>query len=212
MGGTTMSQLGIQYVTPEYGVHYGKGYVGFTYNKDHIFAHGTAWFTRWDRMGDIRATHALLVTSENECIEAVGSGVRKADLQSYFDDPNCQIFFRKPLGLTEAIAGSLEEKAQPEIGKSYDNALIAGAAAAGSFLGHMINNITRGIAEDLLDKMLNDDNKWICSELVAYCMDSVPEYHDQGILRRPDATINPQELFEDETIFSAWKQSPDTEG
>ena len=203
-----MSNLMIQYVAPEYGVNYDKGYIGFTYPKDHIFAKGTAWFTRWDRMGDILATHALLVTGENECIEAVGSGVRQADLQTYFDDPNCQIFFRKPRDLSPAIADQMESLARPEIGKPYDNALIVGAAAAGSFLGHMINNITGGIAEDLLDKILNHDDKWICSELVAYCMDSIPEYRDQGILARPDETINPQELFEDNTIFSAWKKEP----
>ena len=201
-----MSKLEIKFVTPEYGVHYREGYIGFTYPSDHIFAKGTAWFTRWDKMSDIIVTHALLVTGENECIEAVGTGVRKGDLQSYFDDPHCQIFFRKPKGLNADIAARLKAKAEPEIGKAYDNDLITGAAASGSFLGHLINRITGGRAEELLGRLLNDENKWICSELVAYCLDAQPEYHDKGVLAAPDATINPQELFEDDIIFAPWKK------
>ncbi len=202
-----MSQLEIQYLEPRYGVNYDRGYIGFTYNRDHIFALGTAWFTRWERMGDIRATHALLVTGENECIEAVGSGVRRADLQGYFDDPNCQIFFRKPRGLNADIADRLHALAAPEVGKDYDHALILGAAVSGSFFGHLLNLLTCNRAEDLLDRILNDEDRWICSELVAYCLDRIPDYRDQGVLRRPNETINPQELFEDDVIFSPWKKT-----
>jgi hypothetical protein len=45
---------------------------------------------------------------------------------------------------------------------------------------------------------------WICSELVSYSLDQQPDYKDKGILARPDETINPQELFEDATIFEHW--------
>lgn len=196
--------LSVQYLTPRYGQHYAKGYVGFTYRKDHLFARGTAWFTRWERMSDIKVTHALLVTGTDECVEAVGSGVRRGDLRSYFDDPNCQIFFRKPKDLNEDIAERLKETAYQEIGKEYDDALITSAAISGSFLGHFLARITHGKTEEWLAKMLDHKDKWICSELVAYCLDQQPEYRDRGILRTPNAAINPQELFEDDIIFEPW--------
>ena len=53
--------------------------------------------------------------------------------------------------------------------------------------------------------------KWICSELTAYALDEQPEYHDQGILKRPNATISPQELFEDSVIFEPWTDRNVTE-
>jgi len=201
-----MSNLEIQYVEPEYGKHYAKGYAGFTYHKDHIFAHGTAWFTRWDRMSDIIVTHALLVTGENECVEAVGSGVRKSDLQSYFDDPECQIFFRKPRGLNDDIAERLKQKAYPEIGKAYDNTLIVDDALYGTLLGRLLNACTGGNVHDWLSRQMDEADKWICSELVAYCLDSQPEYRDKGILSHPNCAINPQQLFEDDEIFAPWKK------
>jgi len=200
--------LQIEYLDPRYGQHYAKGYVGFTYRKDHLFARGTAWFTRWDRLSDIKVTHALLVTGEDTCVEAVGTGVRQGNLRTYFDDPHCQIFFRKPRGLNDDIATRLEQTASAEIGKDYDDALITSAAISGSLIGHLLSRISHGKSDEWLAELLDHKDKWICSELVAYCLDQQPEYHDRGILSTPNAAINPQELFEDDTIFTPWQRTP----
>jgi len=53
--------------------------------------------------------------------------------------------------------------------------------------------------------LLNNEKRWICSELAAYCLDEQREYRGKGILAKPEDTIDPQELFEDETIFEPWK-------
>jgi hypothetical protein len=36
-------------------------------------------------------------------------------------------------------------------------------------------------------------------------LDEQPEYHDKGVLVYNDATIDPQELFEDDGTFEVWK-------
>jgi hypothetical protein len=35
-------------------------------------------------------------------------------------------------------------------------------------------------------------------------LDVQPEYHDTGVLLASAATIDPQELFEDDLLFTAW--------
>lgn len=193
---------------PRYGRHYRRGYVGFTYHSDHIFAKGTVWFTRWERMSDIKVSHALLVSGRDECIEAVGTGVRRHNLHEYFDDEHCQIFFRKPRSWSPNMARRMINRAVKEIGKAYDSSLIISDALIGSFAGHLLNRITRNKLEEFLSEALNHDDRWICSELVAYCLDSQPELHDRGILAQPNAAITPQELFEDNEIFEPWKREP----
>lgn len=200
--------LQIDSVTPEWDKNYGKGYVGFTYHNHQIVSEGIAWFTRWARHSDICVSHALLVTGEDECIEAVGTGVRRGKLNDYFNDPHCQVFFRKPRGLNGDIAARLVATAEPEIGKAYDHALVASAAGAGSLLGRILNKSFGNIPDLLVSKLLNHDDQWICSELVAHCLDSQPEYRDKGILALPDETIDPQELFEDRVIFTPWHNTP----
>ena len=58
--------------------------------------------------------------------------------------------------------------------------------------------------EELICRMKDHPDRWICSELVAHCLDAQSEYHDKGVLTFSDATIDPQELFEDDRIFTAW--------
>jgi len=100
------AELEIVTLNPVYGVNYNKGYIGFTYDGTHPVGRGIAYFTKWDKMSNISATHALIVTGENTCIEAnAGTNmVEENDLQPYFKPSNCQIFFRKPKDLTDNIA------------------------------------------------------------------------------------------------------------
>jgi hypothetical protein len=61
--------------------------------------------------------------------------------------------------------------------------------------------------EQNISKLLNNKERWICSELVAYCLDQ-PPYEDKGILKDPWDTISPQELFEDPlgALFEPWHE------
>lgn len=192
---------------PSYGRDYNPGYIGFTYTNKHIIAKGIAYFTRWANMTDIRATHALIVTGKNQCVEADASKncVTEGTLQHYFDNPHCQIFFRKPKGLNKTIADKMVKLAKEKVGEQYDFASILTHAISGSFAGRCLHHLLRGEFENELSKILNSPKKWICSELVAYVLDEQDEYRDQGILEQPNATISPQELFEDSVIFEPWK-------
>lgn len=193
---------------PEYGSNYGKGYIGFTYSDSNVISKGIAYFTRWARMSQIRVSHALIVTDENECIEAhMNGGVQRSALSRYFGDPRCQIFFRKPIDLLPAIADAIAGSAETQLGCAYDIGLIAGHALPNTFIGRLIEKRFDGNFESLLCKFLNHDNQWICSELVSFCLDQQDAYHDTGILKANVETISPQEFFEDPFIFEAWKNN-----
>jgi hypothetical protein len=198
---------------PVYGDNYNKGYIGFTYDKGHIIAEGIVHFTHWDSISDIYATHALIVTGENSCIEAdAGKNcVKEGTLQDYFAKNTCQIFFRKPKNLTHKIADRIVWIVEQEKNKKYDFNLILTQALSGTFGGHFLDRMLKGKLEDKLAELFDDPHKWICSELAAYALDEQPEYKDKGILKRPNATISPQELFEDLEIFEPWKDREITE-
>ncbi len=202
-------QLCVTSITPRFGVNYKKGYIGFTYHNNLVICKGIAHFTRWEKMSDIYATHVLVVTGENSCIEAdaLKNRVNSSTLDRYFDDPHCQIFFRKPKDLTDEIADRIVRTVELEVGKEYDFNLIGVQASSGSFLGHLLNRLLAGKLKNTTAQILNNPDKWICSELVAYGLDTQPEYKDRGILRCPDATISPQELFEDNVIFEPWDRT-----
>lgn len=199
-------------VAPQYGVNYSKGYIGFTYHNDNLVAKGITYFTKWECMSHIYATHALIVTGENSCIEADANqnSVRVGTLDHYFDESHCQIFFRKPKDLDRKakakIADRIVQVLEPEVGKEYDFKSILTQALSGSLPGHIFDRLIRGKFEDWLAQHLNDPNKWICSELAAYALDQQPEYHDKGVLKFRNSAISPQELFEDNEIFEPWKK------
>lgn len=206
--------LEIQSIAPDFGVNYDKGYVGFTYHNNLLICKGIAYFTKWERISNIYATHALIVTGENSCIEAdaAKNQVRSAPLEHYFNDPHCQIFFRKPTGLTSPIANRIIQVIQREVGQQYDFGSIGVQALSGTFLGHLLNHVLAGTPEEQIAHILDNPEKWICSELVAYGLDEQPEYKDKGILKYPNGTISPQELFEDEIIFEPWSKTEYSKG
>ena len=196
--------LEIKSLTQEYGVNYNQGYIGFTYDTENIVSIGIAYFTQWDRMSDIKTSHTFIVSGENECIEAHGEGgVERSNIKKYFDNEHCLIFFRKPIKLENNIEGIIQTASQ-KIGEKYDFDLIKAHLAVGTILGNLFNRLSGNKLEDFLASKFNHPDQWICSELVSYSLDQQPDYKDKGILARPDETINPQELFEDATIFEPW--------
>jgi hypothetical protein len=87
----------INSLAPKFKKNYDIGYIGFTYNKSDITSIGIAYFTDWVRMSDIKVSHCFIVTGEDELIEAsFKEGVREDTISKYFDDPNVQVFFKKP--------------------------------------------------------------------------------------------------------------------
>ncbi|MEG4574260.1 hypothetical protein QUA56_16445 [Microcoleus sp. N3A4] len=200
-------------LAPDYEVNYKTGYIGFLNKGTDLTSLGIAYFTGWDRMSDIHVTHTLIVTGEDECIEAdmVNNTVKLCTLSKYFNDPNCQIFFRKPIFFNDAVGYSIAHKASLEVGKQYDFGAILTQGLSGSFPGRMLDRLLTGKLEELLSNMLEHPEKWICSELVAYALDEQPLYRDKGILKRPNSTISPQELFQDTEIFAPWKKSEPSE-
>jgi len=202
-------RLQTQSLPPSYGENYKSGYIGFTHTGGQVVSRGIAWFTRWSRLSDLHVSHTLVVTGENECVEAVmDKGVVKSSLDKYFNDTKTQIFFRKPRKCTNAIGTRIAETALAQVGTRYDHLLLAAQMLEGSFLRRWIHSTFRESPDRLVGSLLNRDARWICSELAAYCLDCQPEYADKGILAHPNYAIDPQELFEDEEIFAAWRNEP----
>jgi len=194
-------------VSPVYGDNYKPGYIGFTHSDKSVISSGIAHFTRWSRLSDIHVSHVLVVTGENEAVEAVADkGVVKVALSKYFDDPRSRIFFRKPKKLTNEIGARIAGTALAQVGARYDHLLLAAQVLEGSFLRRWIYSAFRETPDHFVGRLLNRDDRWICSELAAYCLDAQPEYADRGVLAKPHHAIDPQELFEDPEIFSSWKQ------
>jgi len=203
-------RLCVQSVEPAFGENYKPGYIGFTHTGSPLLARGIAHFTRWSRLSDIHVSHVLVVSAENECVEAVGGkGVVKSPLDRYFNDPKTQIFFRKPRKCTQSLGQRIAESALAQVGAKYDNLLTAAQVLEGSFLRRWLMSHFRESPDHFVGHLLNRDERWICSELAAYCLDCQPEYADKGVLARPHNAIDPQELFEDQEIFANWSTEPE---
>jgi hypothetical protein len=200
--------MNIKSLHPVYGKNYKIGYIGFTFDDASIVSHGIAYFTRWTRMSQIKVSHALVVTGDNQCVEALmGKGVVEQPLSKYFDNPKRHIFFRKPRRYTHQVGTRIAETAAEQVGAKYDRLLIAAQAMQGCFLGRWVRAVFGEKPDRFVSRLLNGKDKWICSELAAYALDSQPEYEDKGILQKPDFTIDPQELFEDDVIFCKWHKA-----
>ncbi len=201
--------IGVDCIPPSFGDNYKPGYIGFTHSDKSLVSQGIAHFSRWSRLSDIHVSHVLIVTGENEAVEAVADkGVVKIPLSKYFEDPHTRIFFRKPKKLTNDLAARIAGTALTQVGARYDHLLLAAQVLEGSFLRRWIYSAFREAPDHFVGRLLNRDDRWICSELASYCLDAQPEYADKGILAKPHHAIDPQEFFEDQELFAAWKQEP----
>lgn len=191
---------------PLYGVNYGNGYTGFTCPvKPGMLSRGIAYFTRFDRLGDITVTHALTVTGQDTCVEAlVDRGVVETPLQHYFEDPDTLIFFRKPRRLDSAAERIILNAVYAHVGDAYDKRLIAAHAITGSFFGRFASLVSQGESDAFVAWMLDNPIAWICSEYAAWALNKVPALSGHGVLRYPAATINPQELFQCDVTYNPW--------
>jgi hypothetical protein len=186
---------------PQFPIDYNIGHIGFTYVRGFTSA-GVAYFERWHRLGPVQVTHTLVVSGDNECIEAhLDEGVARVSLDKYFDDPGCRIFFRRPRGWTPDLGARIAAAAAAQLGSRYNTSLILAEAAGDTWLGHWCNRLLRAWPNRLLSRVLDRPGRWICSQLVAHALRQQPELQNLGVLRLPPDTIDPQQLFDDPQIF-----------
>jgi hypothetical protein len=186
---------------PRFPDDYNIGHIGFTYVPG-ITSTGVAFFERWHRLGPVQVTHTLIVSGPNECIEAhIDEGVARVPLDKYFRDPACRIFFRQPRGWTPELGARIVAAAAAQVGSRYNTSLILAEAAGDTWLGYWCNRIFRAWPNRLLSRLLDRPGHWICSQLVAYALRQQPELRSVGVLRFPPDTIDPQQLFDDPTLF-----------
>lgn len=201
-----MKQDHVKSLNPDYGQNYDAGYIGFQFEDHDFISEGIAYFTRWDRLCDIRVSHAFIVACENECIEAVRAGVKFSKLEDRFNDPHCHVFFRKPLPWTHALAQKVIYTGAGIVGRKYDFLLIMAMFIRGTMLGEALYRVIGQKFVNRLTGWFDMRNRYICSEFVAYCLQQQPEYRDKGCLNFKAHTINPQQLFGDDALFKTWKK------
>ena len=192
---------------PIYGDNYRPGFVGFTFKDGSFVSEGIVFFTRWERLSDFKASHTLIVSGEDACVEAQGRGVVESDLGKYFDDLGYAIAFRKPKGWTPELGDRIVTSAREHIGKKYGYALIVGNAITHSVTGKLFDRLTKGWTTRWVSKVFDQSKAEICSETVALALQAQPELAKLGCLKQPANVITPQMLFEDNELFEPWKNA-----
>ena len=189
--------------TLTFGNDYDLGWVGFVHSTGQLLSEGIAYLTRRDKKGGVTVTHTFLVTGTNECVEAnLPVGVVTSDLaEEYLGREDRLVLFRKPRGLTPAAARRLVARAKAEVGAKFDYGAFAAEGLTDSFLGHLVDSLLGGKPKKLLAGLLHRKGRFVCSELVAYCLRKEPRYRNKGVLARPPGILTPQELFEDGELF-----------
>lgn len=188
---------------PQFRINYEPGWIGFTRCAGPI-SDAIQYGEHWQRTADRPpVTHVLIVTGEDECVEAqLGQGVIKTTLSKYFTNPTTRIYFREPTPWREDLGGRIVAAALAKVGFKYNDALIAEEAAYDSVAGHLLNTWLRDAPHLLLAKLLDNPGAFICSQLGSFCLASQPEFRGRGVLANPVDAISPQELFGDDAIFS----------
>jgi hypothetical protein len=187
---------------PEFGKDYDLGWVGFVRGHTHLST-AIAYLTRRDKSGDIGVTHSFIVTGPDEIVEAnFPAGVVTSSLaESYLDRDDGRVIFRRPKGLTPALARRVVRRAKAEVGAKFDTAGLVVEGLGGTFLGHLINSLFGDKPKELVAGLLHEKGQWVCSDLVIYCFRDEPKYRGKGAVAKPVGTVSPQTLFEDEELF-----------
>lgn len=185
-----------------FGKDFDLGWVGFVHSNN-LLSQTIAYLTRGDKTGETTVSHTFLVTGQDECVEAnYPVGVVETRLsEAYLGRPDRQVVFRRPKELTQKVANRLVKRAKAQVGSGFDYGVFAASGLRGTFLGHLANTLFHDKPQDWVDQMLNRDDRWICSELVVYCLQKEARYRGQGVLSHSPGTVTPQQLFEDDEVF-----------
>ena len=193
-------------VEPIFGGNYNIGYIGFSYDTESIISKWIAKFTKNFNYSGIKVSHALIVVGENLCVEASASErkVILSPLTKYFNNSNTPISFRKPRDLTIEAAEEIAELAKSKIDCPYEMLQIPGHIWKALPFINQFNRFTRNIFIDPISNLVDNKNKFICSELAAYSLKNAKswKHNHEGILARWTTRLNPQELFEDRRSVS----------
>lgn len=203
----TPKDIKLEIEKPVFGENYNIGYIGFS-NNDSVIAKAIKWGTKYDKRGKIEASHALIIISETECIEALADqGVVISPLSKYFDSNEFDIIFRCPKGYSQDFAQQLIEIAKEQIGSPYSKKAIVSSVFRRLFAGHIIDLLTKDKLWDVLCENHFGKQTFICSGLVAYCLQKIPnwKYNSSGALKRKFGGINPNELLYDDKIFEPFE-------
>ena len=202
----------INSIQPRFKENYDVGYIGFTYNRSDLTSIGIAYFTDWIRMSDIKVSHCFIVTGEDELIEAAAKeGVRKDTISKYFNDPNVQVFFRKPKmngGYPFTDIQSIASSAKWYLGEKYNYfAILIQALYGNKTIPRLLEFRSdiysiRNFLLYYLDGLLW--RGFICSGLVARVLSTCGCF---SINVLPYNLISPQELFESAKPFYPWRGS-----
>jgi hypothetical protein len=195
----------VKSIKPKWGENYDFGFIGFSYSDKSFISRGIAYFERWTRLSDIKVSHTFVVSGPDEVIEAQPKGVVRATLSQYFNNPHALVFFRKPVGWTPEMGRRIVSAAEDNLGDAYGFSVILARFLANNCVGHVLNRLLGSVPDRLVTRLLDSRHQMICSELVAHCLKVQPELAGRGVLRRPEATVEPQALFEDPVVFEPWK-------
>lgn len=200
-----MSDALVKSMTPDWLENYDRGYIGFIHHlKPGFVSQGIAYFQGPPAYGDIVVTHSLVVTNENECVEAQASGVKRADLAQYFNDPTVAIVMRKPRQYDYNMGVIISSESSLHVGDKYAYTLIAAQALAHSWLGKKLNKWFDNKPDAWVSRLLDFGKVEFCSELCAKCLQAVPSLRSQGVLNQDARLIDVQELFGSVAVFEDW--------
>lgn len=173
--------------------NYSAGMIGFSYRTNSVASFGIAMFTRGEYEGII-PSHAFYVVDQHKIIEATGEGVHLTDINHYFDDPHCIVFFKKPVDLTSDKIILMTDYLYDQLGNKYDYSLIFG----------FLLSIERWRWLRKYPSVFNSNKEHICSELVSEALYQVVEYSNLFPLSEyHPSKIDPFMLFRSE-IFQEW--------
>lgn len=187
---------------PKFKKDFDIGWIGFVH-ADNLLSRGIAYLTRREKKGNTTVSHSFIVTGPDECIEAnLPAGVVLTRLsKEYFGRKRRRVYFRKPKAMTEKMGERIAKRARAQLGAKFDFGVFTASALKNSFLGHLIDKVFHGKPGKKVAQFLDKNGQWVCSELVAFCLQKEARYRDKGVLSRPPGTIDPQQLFEDEELF-----------
>jgi hypothetical protein len=183
---------------PVYGKHYREGYFGFSFTRNSLVSNGIALATNLDVKSGFEWSHVFIVESQDTILEATSPRVCRSPLSKYTCDIHTEVAFRRPRHWSPTFAEHLISECRRDIGLEYDTPLLA---------AHLINKLTFGLLKRRIARLFDAKRKWICSEWAAAKLLSVrPGWANlpKSILRNPPNTINPQQLFENNTLWDLW--------
>jgi hypothetical protein len=191
-----------QATRPVFGEDYGLGWVGFVH-ADSLISGAIAYLTRRERQGEVVISHAFLVSGPNECIEAnLPAGVVASDIdKEYLGRDDRLVIFRRPKCLSKAAAGRIVKRARAQVGAAFDYGGFAAEGLGDTFVGYLFNTLLGGVPKEKLAEFLHQKGRYVCSDLVAYCLRQEPRYKAKEILNQPAGALTPQALFEDDDLF-----------